>query len=126
MVYYPRRKHNKSNWLVRYKDKEFLVATRHHVAGKFIKWKEFPLELWHWEMGRWTFVARQTPSDFCPCGKEYNGWKFKETKTMGSSTDESLIDFCNRPYLCKECYYRTEYKRGRWVPRDLHKQFESE
>lgn len=128
MNYYPKRVPKNSQWLIKdvLSEAEFLVGNHSNLLRKFLTYQFRPLDVWHWEWGKWVLITQYRPAELCECGKEYNKFMFKEQKSIGAASAEVVIDILQRPYLCKECYYRTEWLKKRWVPKDLRMLFENE
>ena len=114
-------------WMIhdRTNDKRVQLS-RHGVISALFRYQDRDLDIYNWSWGQWRLTFQHRPSEYCHCGQAYDGFMFKEQKRLGTYSDEDLMDLLESPFLCKQCYYKTEWRKGRWAPRNLVKIYECE
>lgn len=77
------------------------------------------VEIYLFRDGAWELIFIQLPHDTCSCGRKYNLFKFRDSFFDGPKTIEAQIAWLKLPLLCMFCYYRKEYNRGHWIPKQV-------
>lgn len=83
-------------------------------------------DVYYSEEAIWKLAYSHHPTNYCGCGRPYNGFKFRDSFMDNPKTLEAKLAWFKLPVLCMFCYYRKEDTRGNWIPNKVRRELDLE
>lgn len=72
--------------------------------------------------GEWELMHEHFYITHCACGRNYNGFKLRDSFMNGPRTLEERREWFAKPMLCMICFYKRPGEWGDWMPRKVRKE----